>query len=456
MRGSTTSTDDGPQRGPIPAAAKRAATAGFVGTFIEYYDFALYGVLTVYFAPLFFPSGNHAVSFLVGLTVFGAGFIARPLGGILFGRIGDRSGRRTALMATVVVMGVCAALIGVLPSYDAIGLLAPAILVILRIGQGLSAGAEMLGSVTFALESAPEARRGLLSSLTPFGAGLGGSSGAVLAAVLALSASEQFMSDYGWRIPFLVAAPLTLVAFVIRRRVEDSPEFAEMVKNREILKSPLRETLTKYWRPVLLAGGVAIGVNGSAGVAQWFAVFLAGNRELAVGMVMITYATSMVLGALWHPLSGWVTDRIGQERWLATLLGAFIVVSGPIFWLLSVTENPVLLVVAMGAYLILTNLVMAPGFGYIAELFPRRIRYTASNFGQNIGTVLGGGLAPLVCGALLLATGSVAGPVMWIVGVSVVGLAALAVARWYPDVENYEADRPETVRVESPTPEARR
>lgn len=421
--------DAGRGREPIPPHARRAAIAGFFGTYIEYYDFALYGVLAVYFAPVFFPSDNDAVSLLVGLAVFGAGFVARPIGGILFGRMGDRRGRRTALLATVVLMGGCSTVMGLLPSYDAIGILAPILLVLLRIGQGLSAGAEMLGSVTFALESAPPSRRTFLASLTPYGAGLGGSSGAVLAATLGVFGSAEFMTDHGWRIPFLVAAPLTLVAFYIRRRVEDSPEFARMVRNSEIVKSPLREVVRGYRRQVLTAGAIAIGVNGAAGVAQWFGVYLAGNRELPASMVLGAYATSMVLGALWTPLWGRLADRVGQRELLTAILAGFIVLAGPIFWLLSTAEHALLLIVGMTAYLTLTNAVMAPGFGLIAELFPAPVRYTGANLGQNIGTVLGGGTAPLVCGALLLATGSAVGPVLWIIGVSLIGLVALAVLR---------------------------
>ncbi|WP_280294298.1 MFS transporter [Nocardia abscessus] len=417
---------------PIPPHARRAAVAGFLGTFIEYYDFALYGVLTVYFAPLFFPADNEAVSFLLGLAIFGAGFVARPVGGIVFGRIGDRRGRRTALIVTVALMGVCSTLMGLLPTYHAIGIFAPIALVALRIGQGLSAGAEMLGSVTFAMESAPPSRRSLLASLTPYGAGLGGSSGAVLAAVLTLLVSGDFMAEHGWRIPFLVAAPLTFVAYFIRRGVEDSPEFVEMARKKEIVKSPLRETLGRYRPQVLIAGGIAIGVNGAAGVAQWFGVYLAGNRHLAVGTVLITYAASMVLGALWTPVWGAAADRFGRQRLLTVVLVVFVILAGPILWLLSTAENPFLLAVGMTAYLLLTNAVMAPGFVLIAELFPREVRYTGANFGQNIGTVLGGGAAPLVCGALLLATGSILGPILWVFAVGVIGLAAIAVKRAMP------------------------
>ncbi|MEV0355593.1 hypothetical protein AB0H71_05950 [Nocardia sp. NPDC050697] len=195
------------------------------------------------------------------------------------------------------------------------------------------------------------------------------------------------------------------------------------------MKSPLRVVLAGYRREVLIAGASAIGVNGAAGVAQWFGVYLAGSRDLSAASVLAAYATAMVLGALWTPLWGRLADRVGQRELLTAILCGFILLAGPILALLASTENPVLLAAGMTVYLTLTNAVMAPGFGLIAGLFPAPVRYTGANLGQNIGTVLGGGTAPLVCGALLLATGSVAGPVLWIVAVSLVALAAIAVLR---------------------------
>ncbi|MGV9927087.1 MFS transporter [Nocardia rhamnosiphila] len=216
---------------------------------------------------------------------------------------------------------------------------------------------------------------------------------------------------------------------------------------------PRRSPVLGHWRTVLVAGGIAIGVNGTAGVAQWFGVYLAGNRGLPTATVLIAYATAMVFGALWVPLAGALTDRFGQRRMLTVVLTLFIAGSVPIFWLLSETEHPVLLFAGMGTYLVLTNMIMAPGFGFIAELFPPAIRYTASNFGQNIGTVLGGGTAPLVCGALLLATESDVGPILWIVGMGLIGLGAVAAAHRVANNPRVAAPAP-TDRRTDPLPES--
>lgn len=416
-------------REPIPPQARRAATAGFVGTFIEYFDFALYGVLTVYFAPQFFPSEDPAISLLAGLAVFGAGFIARPIGGILFGYIGDRRGRRTALLLTVLLMGACSALVGVLPTFAAIGVLAPVLLVLLRLGQGLSAGSEMLGSVTYVIESAPPSRRVFLASLTPLGAVLGGAAGGILVAVLASTLSAEAMASYGWRIPFLVALPLAVLAYLLRRRIEDSPQFTALKADRKITTSPLRAALSNHWRRILIAGALAIGVNGAAGLAPWFTTFLAGNRGLPVAMVTGVTGAATILAAVLVPVSGRLSDRVGARRMIVTILVAFAVTAVPIMALLSTTTSPLLIAVGVGAFAVLINLLIPPAFSFIAELFPVDVRYTAANLGQNIGGVFGSGLAPVAGGALLLATGSGVAVAAWVVGVCVIGLVGMAAAR---------------------------
>ncbi|MFJ9127743.1 MFS transporter [Streptomyces sp. NPDC102340] len=409
----------------IPGPARRAAAAGFVGTFIEYYDFALYGTLTIYIAPRFFPSDAAATSLLAGLAVLGAGFFARPIGGIILGRIGDRHGRRTSLLLTVLLMGLCSGLMGLLPTYAQIGVWAPLLLVLLRLGQGLSAGGEMLGSVTYVIESAPPARRVFLASLTPFGGALGGAAGAGVAALLAALLSDGAMGTYGWRIAFLLSMPLMVIAYLVRHRMADSPEFHDMVARKEIVRSPLRESLTVHKRAMLIAGGVALAANGTAGVIAWFTTYLAGNRGLAGGTVLSAIALAKVLSALCIPPAGALTDRIGQKKMLVGVLALFLGCCVPILWVLGTATSFLGLLAGLFLFMAFCQMITGPAFSYIAELFPRNIRYTASNFGQNIGTVLGSGFAPLVAGSLVLATGSWAGPALWLGGVSVVGLIGL-------------------------------
>ncbi|MCC5575249.1 MFS transporter [Microtetraspora sp. AC03309] len=413
-------------REPLSPTARRAALAGFVGTFIEYFDFNLYATLTVYLSPLFFPADDPSTSFLTGLAVFGAGFFARPIGGILFGRLGDRNGRRSALIFSVILMGVCSTLIGILPTYAGIGIAASALLVLLRLGQGISAGSEMLGSITYVLESVPRSRRVLMASLTPMGAMAGGGVGGVVVALLSGILSREDMAVYGWRIAFLISAPLTVVALLVRKRLEDSPEFTEMVAHREITRSPLREVLTAHRRNILIAGGVAIAANGAPGLSAWFATYLAGNRALPSSTVFVAMALSSFLTIGFAPLAGWLTDRIGQRKMFAAVLCGYLVLSVPVLYLIGTVTSVAGLVVATFLYGVLAALVQAPAFTFIAELFPRHVRYTGANFGQNIGTVLGSGIAPLVGGLIFAATGSSLGPAIWVAVVCVIAFAALA------------------------------
>ncbi|MFJ6569346.1 MFS transporter [Streptomyces sp. NPDC091292] len=412
-----------------PVQARRAAWAGFAGTFVEYYDFALYGVLTVFFAPQFFPAANPATSLLAGLAVFGAGFVSRPLGGILFGRIGDRYGRRPALVSTLVLMGLCSGLVGLLPTYASIGVWAPVLLVLLRLGQGISAGSELLGSVTFVLESAPKSKRIFLASMTPFGASLGTAAATASVWALSSSAGGDWMSDYGWRLLFLLGFPLTAVALWIRSGISESPEFKAESADGGPVKSPLRELFRKHRRVALLAGGVAIAANGTSGLIAWFSTYLVGTRDLPEGTVFAALAIGSLIAAPTVLVSGLLTERHGQLRVTSVILGALVLGALPFLWLLgTATELPALLGTLV-VYNILGVCLMPPAYTLIAQLFPVSVRYTGATFGQNIGNVLGAGVAPFVGAQLAVGTGSALGPAIWIVGVAVVGLVALSAIR---------------------------
>ncbi|GAB2832199.1 MFS transporter [Actinocorallia aurea] len=415
-----------PRRAPLPPAARKAALAGFVGTFIEYYDFALYGVLTVYFSPLFFPADDTSTSLLTGLAVFGAGFVARPVGGIIFGRIGDRHGRRPALVASVLLMGLCSTLVALLPTYETLGIAAPILLVILRLGQGVSAGSEMLGSITYVLESVPRSRRVLLASLTPMGALAGGTVSSVVAAILAGALGGDAMASYGWRIAFLLAAPLAVFALLIRSRLEDSPEFTEVAAQREVVKTPLREIFRSHRRNLLIAGGIAMAANGAPNTAIWFHSYLVGERGIPGEQVFAASALMGVPIALLSPVAGRLCDRFGQRRVLVAVLIGYLVVSFPVLHFISSASGVLQLIVVMGSFSLLGALVQAPAFSYIAELFPAPVRYTGANFGQNIGTVFGSGVAPFVAALLVTATGSTLGPGLWIVTVCLIAFTALS------------------------------
>jgi len=360
--------------------------------------------------------------------VFGAGFVARPLGGILIGRLGDRRGRRAALLTSVLLMGACTGLIGLLPTYATAGVVAPILLVALRLGQGVSAGAELLGSVSYVLESAPQSRRALLASLTPLGNTLGAGTGALTAAVISFTVSREAMLSYGWRVPFLVAVPLAVLAFVIRRRIEDSPEFLALVERKQIAKSPVRDAIVTHRRALVVACVLALGLNGIAAVAGWLVTYLAGTRGLPAGQIILLFSISMLVVATLVPVSGRLTDRFGMQRMIVASTVAVLVLMLPLLWLLGTAVSPWLLVVGMVGYLGLLSLLTTPGYMYLAELFPTRVRFTAANFGQNVGVVVAGGVGPFALAGLVLLTGSSLGPAVWIGGGGALVLVALALA----------------------------
>jgi MHS family proline/betaine transporter-like MFS transporter len=237
------------------------------------------------------------------------------------------------------------------------------------------------------------------------------------------------MTSYGWRIAFFLVVPLTVIAFVVRTRLEDSPEFTEMVKRKKVVKAPVREVFGRYWRQMLVAGGVAIAANGASGMGLWFTTLLAGTRKLPASDVFLATAIGYFVGAALVPLFGHLTDRYGQRRVGASVLGAFVVVVVPVLWVLTTTTTLGGLVLGLSVYIILGAIVQPPCYSFIAERFPVQVRFTGATFAQNIGTVLASGPAPLVAGLLLSSTGVWAAPALWIVLVCGIGFVAFAVSR---------------------------
>jgi MHS family proline/betaine transporter-like MFS transporter len=413
---------------PLPPTARRAAIAGGVGTFIEYYDYLLFSVLTVYIAPLFFPGGDPSMAILAGLAVYGAGFVAKPIGAVVLGRMGDRRGRRTTLLFTVVLMGVSTSLVALLPTYASIGVAAPVLLVALRVLQGASSGAELQGAVTYVLESAPPSRRAGLASMVNLGTGLGGASGALTAAIIGMTVSPATMIAWGWRIPFLVAIPLTVLAFVVRKRLEDSPDFAELVERNEVAKSPVRDTFVTHRRILTIVMMVALAYSMFGGLLGWLVPYLTGLRRLDPAPVFLTYAISQALGNAVVPLTGTLTDRFGHQRMIVGAFTASILLMVPVLAILGSATSPVLLGVAITVFIALIAGTGVTVYTYIAELFPVSARFTGSSIGTQLASAVGGGTAPLIASALVLGLGSAFAPLLVLGAAAVLGITATLVA----------------------------
>lgn len=410
--------------------ARRAAVASGVGTLIEYYDFAVYGFLAVVIAPLFFPASDPTASLLATLVVFGVAYLARPLGGIVFGRFGDRRGRKRALIVTVVAMGVSCGALGLLPTHSAVGWLAPALLVAVRLAQGFSAGGEIGGAATYVAESAPQGRRGLYGSFTPVGSTLGFSVAAAVVGVISLATTDEQMATWGWRIPFLLALPLAAVCLWARVRLEDTPEFEEMAARHEVVRSPLMQVVRQQPRSVLKVVGIAIAMNGTGYIGlTYFNVYLIKNLGFSKDAVYWTSAIAIALACATFPLAGLLTDRFGRRPVLLAGYLTYVVIAFPAFLVLGATSSVLVVGLVFFVYMTLNGVVQVPAFPLFTELFPRSVRYTGVALGFNLGTIVAGGSAPYIAAQLVESTGSSTSPAYFVIGVALVGVLTLTTLR---------------------------
>ena len=408
--------------GPAPEAAaehglSRIIFASSLGTLFEWYDFYLYGTLAVFFGELFFPTGNERTALLASLATFGAGFGVRPLGALVFGRIGDRIGRKYTFLVTLLTMGISTALIGVLPSYASIGMLAPVLLVALRLIQGLALGGEYGGAATYVAEHVRDDQRGFYTSFIQTTATLGFflSLGVIGAARLYFGA-EGFRA-YGWRVPFLASVVLLGVSLYIRLRMRESPLFAKLKSDGQISKSPLRESFAnkRNLKYVLLA---LFGATAGQGVVWYTGQFYALtflqkplnlDWRLAYGLV----AVALALGTPLFVLFGWLSDRIGRKRIMLAGCALAALTYVPIYVAIqrvanpglapAVTELPLasmaILVGLLSLQMLYVAMVYGPIAAFLVELFPTSIRYTSMSLPYHLGNGWFGGFLPLIATA---------------------------------------------------------
>ncbi|GAB6856997.1 MFS transporter [Microbacterium xylanilyticum] len=387
------------------ANLRRATLASSIGSALEYFDFALYGLSTaLIFNVLFFPQGNPGMATVAAFATFGVGFLARPYGGLFFGILGDKLGRKWVLVATIVLMGGASTAIGLLPTYAAVGIWAPILLVLMRLLQGFGAGAEQAGATVLMAEYAPVRRRGYFSAL-PF---IGIQAGTVLAALVfaAISAlpKEQLMS-WGWRVPFLCSFVLILLALFIRMRLRETPTFVELEKHEQVSEHPFREIFGHGLPGVIVGIGLRMAENGGSYMFQTLGLaFFVAVVGPDADKSLLTWGVSLgsLIGVFSVPFTGHLSDRFGRRtvyRFGAVFMLAY---AFPAWWLLSL-GNPFLAIAVIAVGIgVAVNSMLGPQCAMLPELFGNRHRYLGVAMAREISAVLAGGLAG-VLGAYLLA-----------------------------------------------------
>jgi MFS family permease len=390
---------------PDPFEARRVAVASGIGTTIEWYDFFIYGTATaVVFAPQFFPQISPLAGTLTAFATFAIGFLARPLGGIVMGHYGDRLGRKSVLVWSLMLMGVSTFAIGLLPNYATLGILAPVLLVALRFLQGFALGGEWGGAVLMSVEHAPDSRRGLFGSFVALGLPAGIIlSNLVFLVVSASTTPEQFAS-WAWRIPFLASAVLVAVGLFVRLGVAESPVFVDVLRARAARRIPVVDVLRGHTRTVLLAAGSYLSISTSGYLAI---VYFVSYATRTLGFALTTTLALLSVSAVGFAASIFVfgrwSDRSGRLRFVRWGCGVLAVWSLLFFPLID-TKSVALAAVALGGMLVIQGAYVGPQAAVFAELFPATVRYSGASLALTLATICGGAVAPFIATALYSVT----------------------------------------------------
>jgi MFS transporter, MHS family, proline/betaine transporter len=408
-----------------PATLRRAVVAAALGNCVEWFDFAIYGYLATTLAVVFFPSQDPTTALLATFAVFATAFFMRPLGGLFFGPLGDRIGRQRTLAAVILLMSASTFMIGLLPDYHAIGILAPLLLVVARCAQGFSLGGEFGGAASFVAEYAPDARRGFFTSWIQVSALLGFVLGSALVTVLTYSLNQEAMLVWGWRVPFLLAGPLGVVGLYLRFRLDDTPVFAALRRAGGVAASPLREVVTKSPRALLLVGGLAIMPTVSFYILlTYLPVYFSRELAFSANAALLSTTASLLVVITLVPLFGALSDRIGRRPLLAGSCVGLVMLTYPAFLLMTRGD----LLEAMLAQIVL-GMVLAVFLGTVlaaqTELFSARVRYSGFAIGQNLAVALFGGAAPFWATYLIVATGNQLAPGFYLIAAALVTLLAV-------------------------------
>ncbi|TAM87422.1 MAG: MFS transporter [Candidimonas sp.] len=384
---------------------RKVAFASAIGTTIEWYDFLIYATAaSLVLNKLFFPTDNALVSQLLSISTIGVGFFARPIGALILSHYGDRIGRRSLLIFTLVAMGISTMLIGLLPTYESIGIAAPIILVVCRLVQGLAVGGEWGGAVLMAIEHAPEEKRGFYGSVVQIGFPLGMALGTISYFSLAFLDNAQFLS-WGWRLPFLASALLVVVGTYVRIHIDETPDFEQSVRRGEIERFPVWQAIRRYPKDILIGLGARITEISWIYVLTIFGLsYAVQDLGLSRNLVLGAISIGAIVELITIPLCGAISDYFGRRPVYILGCVATIILSFPIFWGIE-TKDPTTVILSFVVGMAVGHGIMyGVQASFLSEMFPTNVRYSGSSLGYQIAAPLGGGIVPVIAAASVGAT----------------------------------------------------
>jgi MHS family proline/betaine transporter-like MFS transporter len=413
----------------VPSTIKRAVIAGTIGHFVEWYDYGVYAYVATILAVVFFDSSNPTAGLLATFATFSVAFFARPVGGLIFGYIGDRLGRQRALAAVILLMSFSTFAIGLLPTYQQVSILAPLLLLTARVFQGLSAGGEIAGAASFINEYAPQGRRGFYSSLLPAASATGLLLGAALMVVLNGNLSKEQMISWGWRVPFVIALPLGIVGLYLRIKVEDTPMFRALLKTTKPEQNPLKTSIAKEskWIGVAFGATLTYGV-GFYTVLSYLPSYLKTVSKFNEATVFSITSVTLIAHIIALPIWGTISDRVGRRPVILTASILLVLLTYPVFVMIAQSGS---MPAAMFGSAVLAVAIAggaAPLFAYMSEMFPTAVRSSSISIGYNASVMLFGGTAPFIATYLIQTTGNPVSPSFYLVGAAACAALTLSFA----------------------------